>query len=584
MLISTTLKIFIVACVALAALNTVILLLTEFDVRSFIFTIGAAGLVVCGFGYALLKLRPINDLIKLMNDVQKGNININTHSRWKNDEVGILAENLYNFINIVKELKEDVLNFAHQNSIIGDYEYKLDAEKYQGAFREIAEGINNIPEGSEDEGWVSIDAIENIGKGIFDFKVKELPGKRILVTKAIETLQSSLNELVTDLNIMIKAAVDKGDMQVHIDENKYKGDWCKIAKGLNDIAYAVDAPVVEIRDTMAKLAQGQFLGVKVNGDYKGDFLVMGDSVNKMIDTLNDYLNEVVEILVTMSSGDLTKTINREYVGEFDDLKKPINNMSKTLHGTMSDISSAANQVLSGANQITASATNLATGASEQASSVEELSASIDMINQQTIQNAGNAGEANDLSNKSSENAKEGNYAMQQMLEAMAQIKESSGNISKVIKVIQDIAFQTNLLALNAAVEAARAGEHGKGFAVVAEEVRNLAARSQEAATETTGMIEESINRVDMGSGIAETTASSLEVIVENANEILQIINSISDASQEQAEAIGQVSVGLGQISSVVQSNSAVSEETAAAAEELNSQAELLQQLVAYFRL
>ena len=175
-------------------------------------------------------------------------------------------------------------------------------------------------------------------------------------------------------------------------------------------------------------------------------------------------------------------------------------------------------------------------------------------------------------------------AMTQMLEAMQGIKSSSDDIAKIINVIEDIAFQTNLLALNAAVEAARAGEYGRGFAVVAEEVRSLAGRSQIAVKETTGLIGDSAQRVDTGSRIALTTSDALKVIVESADELLNTIAHISNASKEQLEAVDAVSTGVSEISDVVQSNSAISEETAAASQELNSQAEVLRNLVSYFKI
>ena len=231
-----------------------------------------------------------------------------------------------------------------------------------------------------------------------------------------------------------------------------------------------------------------------------------------------------------------------------------------------------------------SSQSLAQGATEQASSIQELTASIIEISEQTKSNAVNANAARERTNLVRENAENGNHKMADMQQSMKKINESSTNISKIIKVIDDIAFQTNILALNAAVEAARAGQHGKGFAVVAEEVRTLAARSADAAKETTFLIEDSIDNVKAGTQIADETAIALTEIVDEINKVTDLMENIAEASSEQATGIAQINLGIDMVGQVVQQNSATAEETAAASEELSGQAQVLQEMIGQFEL
>jgi methyl-accepting chemotaxis protein len=300
--------------------------------------------------------------------------------------------------------------------------------------------------------------------------------------------------------------------------------------------------------------------------------------------IRDYVGEVNLTLLEISNGNLTVRINRDYMGDFVSMKDSINHIGVKLHDAISEISSASDHVLTGAQQISQAAMHLSEGSTKQFTSVEELNTALSTIRMQTQENNNNTDLANELSEKSITNAKESNVAMAQMLEAMGEIRTSSNDIGHIVKTIQDIAFQTNLLALNASVEAARAGEHGKGFAVVAEEVRSLAARSQDAASETTNLISDSINRVESGTSIANTTSVSLDAIVKSAGDVMGLIGNITNAAGDQAKMIADISNTLLTTATTVQNNSKFAHESAATAEELNSQAEILQQLVAYFKL
>jgi len=301
-------------------------------------------------------------------------------------------------------------------------------------------------------------------------------------------------------------------------------------------------------------------------------------------TISKPVNKLVAAANRIADGDLNVVIDIDSKDEIGNLADSFRKMSDNLNDAMENIQSAAEQVAAGAHQISELSASLSQGATEQASSVEQLSASIEEIAAQTQLNADSSNEANVLAEAAKQKAIQGNNQMKDMLTAMDDINEASQNISKIIKVIDEIAFQTNILALNAAVEAARAGQHGKGFAVVAEEVRNLAARSANAAKETTELIEGSIKKAEIGTEIARDTATALQQIVDDVAKVAGIIDNIAKASNEQAVGINQINQGVMQVSQVVQTNSASLEEGAATSEELSAQAQVLKEQVNRFKL
>ena len=317
----------------------------------------------------------------------------------------------------------------------------------------------------------------------------------------------------------------------------------------------------------------------------GRYAKIKDEIGQTISSCAAFVGHVTDIGKNMglvASGDLTTEV--ELLSENDTLGLDLKRMVSNLSNMFTEIQISTNQVSGGAKQVADGAQALAQGSTEQAASIQELLSSISEIAERTKKNAATADKTSKLSVTIKESAEKGSRQMNDMITAVKEINDASKSISKIIKTIDDIAFQTNILALNAAVEAARAGQHGKGFAVVAEEVRNLASKSAEAAKDTGSMIQNSMEKAELGSRIAGETAASLAEIVVGINESSHLVAEIASASEQQSMGIEHINAGIDQVAQVVQQNSATAEESAAASEEMSGLAGVLEELVARFRL
>ncbi len=352
------------------------------------------------------------------------------------------------------------------------------------------------------------------------------------------------------------------------------------------IIRSINSPVRELDGVARKIAEGD-LDQNITYKSKDELGTLATNFNKTVGRLRNYvsyINEISNVLRQIAGGNLVFDLTLNYEGEFAKVKQALEEISLSLNDTLGQINQAADQVSSGSDQVSSGAQALSQGATEQASSIQELAATINEISTQVKDTASNANEVRRQTDQTGDQVATSNEQMQEMIAAMTEISDKSGQISRIIKTIEDIAFQTNILALNAAVEAARAGEAGKGFAVVADEVRNLASKSSEASKSTAALIEGTVQAVEKGTEIANATAESLFAVVESTKSVVASVDKIASAADQQADSIAQVTLGIDQISSVVQTNSATAEESAAASEELSSQAQVMKGLVGRFTL
>jgi len=301
-------------------------------------------------------------------------------------------------------------------------------------------------------------------------------------------------------------------------------------------------------------------------------------------TLIAPLNRLIDSIRHIAGGDLVKRIDVESHNEMGELAHSLRHMQGELARTVGEVRQGADAIYSGASEIAMGNNDLSSRTEEQAASLEETAASMEELTATVKQNAENARQASHLALSASETAQKGGKVVDNVVQTMRDITASSQKIADIISVIDGIAFQTNILALNAAVEAARAGEQGRGFAVVAGEVRNLAQRSAQAAREIKSLIEDSVNRVDLGSTLVESAGETMGEIVNAVTRVTDIMGEIASASDEQSRGIDQVGLAVAEMDRVTQQNASLVEESAAAAAALEEQASRLTQAVAVFRI
>ena len=456
--------------------------------------------------------------------------------RTREDEIGRLNRSLLDMRGALQGFMSEQTEMSRSHEA-GELNHRIDAQRYPGAFGEMAAGVNRLAEGHIGTSEQIVAVVQSYARGDMSVRMPELPGEKRRISEAVDGVREKL---------------------------------------------------LAVRDEILRLSQGAAAGAfHLRGDaerYEFAFREMVDSLNQLMATADDGLERTCRVLAAVAEGDLSRSIEGQSQGRFAELQRATNATVTRLREIVGDIQQAVGAINSAAGEIASGNADLSSRTEQQAAALEETTASMEELTSTVRQNAENARSANQLSIGAADVAERGGKVVSEVVSTMGQINAQSRKIEDIIGVIDGIAFQTNILALNAAVEAARAGEQGRGFAVVAGEVRTLAQRSAAAAREIKGLISETVQKVGSGSQLVDSAGATMAEIVASVKRVTDIMGEISAASAEQTAGIEQVSNTVTHMDETTQQNAALVEEATAAARAMEEQAARLAENVARFRL
>jgi methyl-accepting chemotaxis protein len=538
--------------------------------------------IIAGINFTLDAIVvPLQETIEQIKNYSRGDMSGQLTAEYKG-EFAELKKRL-NYLTMTMKGVIDSCAYVKNQHDQGNTDIEIAAERFKGDFGVMASNVNELVKSHIALQHRVVEVVQQYAKGDFSIDMDRLPGKKGEITSAVDSVKTNLVSIQSEISVLASSA-QAGQLSARAHADKFEYSFKDMVAGINATLDAVIEPLNVAAGYVERIAHGD-IPPKITEQYQGDFNTIKTNLNLCVDAVNALIDDTNMLSEAALDGRIqTRADASKHRGDFRKIVEGINATLETIVTPIITVKSAVDSISTAAKEISAGNADLSHRTEQQAASLEETASSMEELASTVKQNADNARQANQMAAAASDVATKGGSMVQQVVETMYSINESSRKIVDIISVIDGIALQTNILALNAAVEAARAGEQGRGFAVVASEVRNLAQRSAAAAKEIKGLIGDSVEKVEDGSKLVGEAGKTMDEIVTSVKRVTDIMADIAAASAEQSSGIEQVNQAVNQMDEVTQQNAALVEQAAAAAESLEEQAETLAETVAQFRL